>query len=100
VENAQRVGAYALERLQDLKDKHAIIGDVRGIGFVLGIELVLDRAEKTPADEAAEKILYAALEKGLSFKISMGNVLNLSPPLITTRADIDSAMTILDECFS
>ena len=100
VENAQRVGAYALERLKDLKDKHAIIGDVRGLGFVLGIELVTDQTTKAPADDIAEKVLYAALEKGLSFKISMGNVLNMSPPLITTRADVDSAMTILDECFS
>ena len=100
VENAQTVGAYALERLQDLKDKYPIIGDVRGLGFVLGIELVLDRTEKIPADDIAEQVLYAALEKGLSFKVSMGNVLNLSPPLIATRDEIDRAMTVLNECFT
>jgi 4-aminobutyrate aminotransferase len=100
VENAQQVGAYALERLKDLKDKHANIGDVRGLGFVLGIELVHDHKEKIPAEDIAEKVLYAALERGLSFKVSMGNVLNLSPPLITSRDDMDIAMRILDDCLS
>lgn len=100
VENARAVGDYALERLKDLKDRHPIVGDVRGLGLILGIELVRNRTEKTPASDMAETVLYAALQKGLSFKISMGNVLNLSPPLITTRKDLDRAVTILDECLS
>ena len=100
VENARDVGAYALERLQELKDNHLIVGDVRGLGLALGVELVLDRTEKIPANDIAEEVLYTALEKGLSFKVSMGNVLNLSPPLIATRDDIDRAITILDECLS
>ena len=84
VENAATVGAYALERLHDLKDKYRAIGDLRGRGLLMGLELVEDRQTKAPAGDLAEAVYYGALERGLSFKISMGNVLTLSPPLITT----------------
>ena len=97
VENAAIVGAYALERLHDLKDKHRAIGDVRGRGLLMGVELVEDRETKAPAKDLAEAVYYRALARGLSFKISMGNVLTLTPPLITTREDIDRAVRILDE---
>jgi 4-aminobutyrate aminotransferase len=97
VENAAEVGAYALDRLHDLADKHAAIGDVRGIGLVLGVDLVRDRAEKTAADDLAEAVFYRALDAGLSFKITMGNVLTLTPPLVITREQMDRAIDILDQ---
>ncbi len=100
VENAARVGAYALERLHEMKQRHALIGDVRGRGLLLGLELVSDRACKTPAPGAAERVLYAALSRGLSFKTTMGNVLTLTPPLITTREEMGRALDILDDCLS
>ncbi|MCX7249846.1 MAG: aspartate aminotransferase family protein [Burkholderiales bacterium] len=100
VENAARVGAYALERLQEMKQRHRLIGDVRGRGLLLGLELVSDRAAKTPAPDAAERVLYAALSRGLSFKTTMGNVLTLTPPLITTREQMGQALEILDECLA
>jgi 4-aminobutyrate aminotransferase len=100
VENAARVGAQALERLQEMKHRHAIIGDVRGRGLLLGIELVTDRASKAPAGDAAERVLYRALSRGLSFKTTMGNVLTLTPPLIVTPAQMDAALTILDTCLA
>lgn len=98
VENAAKVGAAALTRLNKLKDKHELIGDVRGRGLLLGIELVTDSAAKTPANKAAEKVMYLALDRGLSFKTSFGNVLTLTPPLTTTQAEMDRAIDILDEC--
>ncbi len=98
VENAARVGDYALERLQEMKQRHALIGDVRGRGLLLGLDLVRDRASKAPAADAAERVLYAALSRGLSFKTTMGNVLTLTPPLITTREQMGQALDILDEC--
>ncbi len=100
VENAARVGAHALERLHDMKRRHATIGDVRGRGLLIGIDLVTDRVAKTPATDLAEQVLYRALSRGLSFKTTMGNVLTLTPPLITTVAQMDAALDILDECLA
>jgi 4-aminobutyrate aminotransferase len=100
VENAARVGAYALERLHEMKQRHRVIGDVRGRGLLLGLELVSNRADKTPAPDAAERVLYAALSRGLSFKTTMGHVLTLTPPLITTRKQMGQALDILDECLT
>ncbi len=98
VQNAADVGAYALERLLEMKEHHPLIGDVRGRGLLIGIELVSDRAAKIPATDPAEAVLYAAMSRGLSFKTTMGNVLTLTPPLITTRAQMAQALDILDQC--
>jgi 4-aminobutyrate aminotransferase len=100
VDNAARVGAQALERLHDLKRRHRIVGDVRGRGLLLGLELVGDRAAKAPAGDAAERVLYRALSAGLSFKTTMGNVLTLTPPLTTTTAQMDAALAILDQALA
>ena len=100
VENAARVGAYALERLHEMKQRHPLIGDVRGRGLLLGLELVTDRAAKTAAPDAAERVLYAALSRGLSFKTTMGSVLTLTPPLITTQQQMGQALDILEACLS
>ncbi|HXP73384.1 MAG TPA: aspartate aminotransferase family protein [Stellaceae bacterium] len=95
-ENVRTVGARALARLQDMKSRHPVIGDVRGRGFLIGVELVRDRAAKEPASDAAEAVLYRCLERGLNFKTTMGNVLTLTPPLITTAAQMDDALAILE----
>jgi 4-aminobutyrate aminotransferase len=98
VTNAARVGAHALARLQEMAQRHRLIGDVRGRGLLIGIELVEDRDSKAPARAAAERVLYRALTRGLSFKTTMGNVLTLTPPLVTTLAQMDQALDILDDC--
>ena len=98
VDNAARVGAHALDRLHEMQRRHPAIGDVRGRGLLLGIELVSDRATKTAAPDLAEQVLYKSLSRGLSFKTTMGNVLTLTPPLITTLAQMDEALDILDAC--
>ncbi|MCB8883392.1 aspartate aminotransferase family protein [Acidisoma cellulosilytica] len=100
VENARRVGDVALDRLHAMKAKHPLIGDVRGRGFLLGIELVTDRAAKTAASNAAEAILYRAFDQGLSFKTTMGNVLTLTPSLITTEDQMMRALDILEACIA
>ena len=100
VENARVVGAYALDRLHDMAARHPLIGDVRGLGLLMGVELVLDREAKTPATDSAEVVMYAALEKGLNFKVTMGNILTLTPPLIINRDEMDRALDILDECLA
>lgn len=100
VDNARRQGERALWRLREMKARHPLIGDVRGRGLLLGVELVGDRECKTPADDVAEAVLYRALSRGLSFKISLGNVLTLSPPLTITTAEMDAALDILEDCIS
>jgi 4-aminobutyrate aminotransferase len=98
VENARCQGERALQRLQDMQRRHPLIGDVRGRGLLLGVELVRDRDYKAPANDAAEAVLYHALTRGLSFKISLGNVLTLTPPLTITAAEMDAALNILENC--
>lgn len=100
VGNAAQVGAFALERLEALKGRHALIGDVRGRGLLIGIELVSDRAKKTPARDEAERAMYLALDRGLSFKTTFGNVLTWTPPLTVTAQDMERAIGILDESLS
>lgn len=100
VENAARIGAMALDRLHAMKHRHPIVGDVRGRGLLLGLELVTDRAAKTPAKDAAEAVMYRALDQGLSFKTTMGNVITLTPPLTITEGEMDSALDILDACLA
>ena len=100
LENSERVGARALARMQELKEKHQIVGDVRGLGLLLGIELVRDRRTREPAVNEAERVMYDALSKGLSFKVTMGSILTLTPPLTITQEEMDSALDIIDECLS
>tara|TARA_R110002050_G_scaffold16719_1_gene50416 strand:+ start:52420 stop:53775 length:1356 start_codon:yes stop_codon:yes gene_type:complete len=88
---------YMNTSLYALKIKHSIIGDIRGRGLLWGIELVKDRTTKEKAIDEAEKIMYSCLKKGLSFKVSAGNVLQLSPALTITRKELDTALQILDE---
>ncbi|MGL5734260.1 MAG: (R)-1-hydroxy-2-aminoethylphosphonate ammonia-lyase [Beijerinckiaceae bacterium] len=96
VENAARVGALALERLTAMQRKLPAIGDVRGRGLLIGIDLVTDRDSRAPANDLAEAVLYRALDAGLSFKTTMGNVLTLTPPLTTTADEMMRALDILE----
>jgi len=98
VENARRMGEYALGRLRALEAKHEIIGRVRGLGLLLGVELVRDRKTRERAVEETEQVMYDALSKGLSFKLMMGNVIQLTPPLNITKGTMDEAVDILDAC--
>jgi 4-aminobutyrate aminotransferase len=81
-----------------MKRRLPLIGDVRGRGLLLGIELVSDRASKAPAAEAADRVLYRALSRGLSFKTTMGSTITLTPPLVTTVGEMDRALDVLGEC--
>jgi 4-aminobutyrate aminotransferase len=83
-----------------MKQRHRVIGDVRGRGLLIGIELVEERDSKKPAADLAEAVLYSALDKGVCFKITMGNVLTLTPPLITTEAQMDTALDVIDQALA
>ena len=99
MDNAETAGKRFREGLDALKEKHACIGDVRGMGLMQGIELVKDRKTKEPAGDLANKVLGLARDNGLV--IGKGglyaNVLRMSPPLNIPAADIDQAIAILDK---
>ena len=75
-------------------------GDVRGRGLLIGVDLVKDRSTREPAADLAEAVMYGALDRGLSFKTTMGNVLTLTPPLITTEDQMTSAFAIIEDAIS
>ncbi|MGY2811945.1 aspartate aminotransferase family protein [Bradyrhizobium sp. USDA 4506] len=97
-ENAARVGAHLFSRLQTLKQRHALIGDVRGQGLAIGIELVTNRATRAPAKRQTAMTVYRAFEYGLvMFYVGVNsNVLELTPPLTLTREEADRGVEMLD----
>jgi len=94
--HARQIGEYALERMRDMMERIPMIGDVRGLGLLMGMELVHDRATRTRAGDKAEAVMYAALTRGLSFKLTMGNILTLTPALTITQQEMDMALDILE----
>ena len=93
--NVTKLGAYALERLRALEQKYAAVRDVRGLGLLLGVELQT-MASGVTAAQAAERVMYGALRRGLNFKVTMGTILTLTPALTITPEEIDTAVSILD----
>ncbi|SKB99414.1 aspartate aminotransferase family protein [Dyadobacter psychrophilus] len=96
LEKVQEDAVFMAAELQKLEDKFPLIGDVRGVGLLWGIELVRDKDTKEKAIKEAEIVMYECLKNGLSFKVSQGNVLQLSPPLIISREQLREALLILE----
>jgi 4-aminobutyrate aminotransferase len=94
---AAELGRTALKRLAPLTQNHPRVGDVRGRGLLLGVDLVRDRISKAPAVDMAERVLYACLARGLSFKVSHGGFLTLAPPLTISTDQLFRALAILEE---
>ncbi len=97
---SRQLGSRAAERVRSWQEAISLIGDVRATGLLLAIELVADRDRRTPAVDAAERVLYECLSRGLSFKVSAGNVLTLTPPLIISDDELDLALAILHDVLS
>jgi 4-aminobutyrate aminotransferase len=95
---AAELGARFHAQLKALAARHPIISDVRGLGLLCA--LTLSHPDGSPADAEAEKVLYSALSRGLSFKTSMGNTIVLTPPLTIEQQHLDAAIAILDAAFS
>ena len=98
VGHAAALGDHALKVMLNMMQRHPLIGAARGLGLLVGLELVKDRQSKTPARDEAEQVMYSALSEGLSFKVTMGNILTLTPPLTITQQQIDEALNIIDRC--
>ncbi len=97
IENAARMGAYILDKLGELQRQFDLIGDVRGKGLMIGIELVKDRETKEKAIVERGKIIRACFEKGLLILGAGENVIRFSPPLIITQSEADTGLTIFEE---
>ena len=89
--------AFLKKALDAMQLKYPLIGEVRGMGLLWGVELVKDRETKEKAIDEAEKVMYECLKRGLSFKVSAGNVLQLSPALTISRKELNKALNILDQ---
>ena len=98
--HTQALGAWALTRMRAMMERHVSIGKVSGLGLLLGMEIVEDRATMERAPVAAEAVMYCALSRGLSFKVTMGNILLLVPALTITQEELGNALDILEICIS
>lgn len=99
MDNAATVGGYYRDGLESLKEKHDLIGDVRGMGLLQAIELVKDRATKEPAPEATNQFMEECRKRGLLVGKGgfFANVIRTSPPLNVARSDVDEAIRIMDQ---
>jgi 4-aminobutyrate aminotransferase len=100
MQNAGRVGKGLIEKLRGLMKRQPMIGEVRGLGLMVGIEVVRDRDSRTPAKKERQEIIRRAFEKGLLTLPCGTSTIRLSPPLVCSEADVDKAVGILDAAFS
>ncbi|GIV66020.1 MAG: aspartate aminotransferase family protein [Bellilinea sp.] len=100
LENAARAGDYALEKMRAMQERHPSIGEVRGIGLMIGIEFVYDRQTKQHADDLRDRIVDLAFEKGLLTLGAGRNVIRISPPLSVSLNELDEGLAILEEAIS
>src|SRR4029078_6397587 len=101
-QNSLKLGAYILAGLDKLKSRHQLIGDVRGKGLMLGIELVKDRATKEPAKAECAQVMENCRELGLlggQGRLKR-NTIAFAPPMCITQADADFMLAVFDEAFS
>ncbi|MGA3353534.1 MAG: aspartate aminotransferase family protein [Acidimicrobiales bacterium] len=98
VAKAAELGEYLVTRLRAMASHLPVIGEVRGAGLLVGVELVTPEGAR--AIEEADRVLYSALERGVSFKTTMGNVLTLSPPLTVSTDELDFALGVFHDCLA
>jgi len=100
LQNAAEAGRYLLDALHEIQTRHPSIGDVRGIGLMIGVEFVLDRKTKEPAKDLTERIVQLAFERGLLLLSCGKSVIRIAPPLCITRPEIDEGLRIFEEAIT
>jgi 4-aminobutyrate aminotransferase len=98
--NAADVGAYMMVRMREWPQRFQHVGEVRGLGLMIGVEIVEDRESRRRAPELRDRLIYSAFERGVLALGAGQNTIRLSPPLILTRAQADFAMDVLEECLA
>lgn len=98
--NAEAVGKHVMDRMQPWVQKHKSVGDVRGLGLMIGVEIVKDKKTKAQAGEERDRIVQLAFERGILLLGSGANTIRIAPPLIVTQEQADIALDVLEECIS
>ena len=98
--NASKIGTYLLSKLKKLKKTHPLIGDIRGIGLMIGMELVTNRKTRQPASRAVEEIVNDAFKKGLLLLSCGESVIRFAPPLVVDKDFVDKSVDIFSEVLS
>jgi 4-aminobutyrate aminotransferase len=97
MQNAAEVGQYTLDALTELQSRHPSIGDVRGIGLMIGVEFVKDRTSKEPAGDLTERVVELAFERGLLMLSCGKSVIRIAPPLSISRSEVNEGLAIFEE---
>jgi len=98
--NSEQVGGHMLKRMSDWPKKHAMVGDVRGRGLMLGVEIVKDRQTKEQAGAERDRIVELAFERGVLYLGCGPSTIRLAPPLVVTREEAEVAVDVLEECIA
>ena len=97
LENANKQGAYALKRLGELKERSEIVGDVRGKGLMIGVELVEDKESKKPAAQKAAQVIIRSWKRGVAIVTCGASTIRIVPPLTIQREMLDTALDIVED---
>jgi len=97
LENATKQGAHILKRLEELKEKSEIVGDVRGKGLMIGLEIVENKEDKKPAPEKVNEIMMRSWKRGVAVITCGASTIRIAPPLIITRELVDAALDIIED---
>jgi 4-aminobutyrate aminotransferase len=97
MQNAAEVGQYTLDALTEIQSRHPSIGDVRGIGLMIGVEFVKDRTSKEPAGDLTERVVELAFERGLLMLSCGKSVIRIAPPLSISRSEVNEGLAIFEE---
>jgi 4-aminobutyrate aminotransferase len=98
LQNSEEVGNYIRQRMADWPRMQALVGDVRGLGLMIGVELVSDKEKKTPAPAERDRVIELAFERGILLLGCGPNTIRIAPPLITTKEQAEIAMDVIEEC--
>jgi 4-aminobutyrate aminotransferase len=98
--NAADVGGYLFDGLREIQKKHALVGDVRGKGLMIGLELVRDRQTKERAVEERNALVQAMFRRGVLVLGAGKNAIRLAPPLVLTKAQADILLNVMDEALA
>jgi len=97
LENATKQGAYIMKRLAELKEKSEIVGDVRGKGLMIGMEIVEDKESKKPAPQKVSEIMMRSWKRGINVITCGASTIRIAPPLVITRELVDSSLDIIED---